>query len=78
MTLRTPLLCSVPADGPDPDPAPDPAPEQVPVTPEPAEPGQVNAVARAWRTAGRTWREGAKREGGWIRAALEVAGPVRR
>ena len=72
MTLRTPLLRSVPADGPEPDPVPEPVPEQVPVTPEP---GRVNAAARAWHAAGSTWREGAKREGGWIHFALRWQGP---
>jgi hypothetical protein len=75
MTLRTPLLRSVPADGPDPVPVPEATPEQVPVTPEPAEPGRPNAITRAWHTAGSTWQEGAKREGGWIHFALRWQGP---
>jgi hypothetical protein len=35
----------------------------------------VNVAARAWRQAGRTWREGARREGGWVNFALRWHGP---
>jgi hypothetical protein len=71
MSLPAFRLRAVPADD---APAPDPdAPESVTPEPEPAE--RASVLARAWRTARATWREGARKEGGWVNDKLRWAGP---
>jgi hypothetical protein len=73
MTLRTSPLRAVPAGDPEPPPVPDEGTGGE--APVPAGPGRAGVVTRAWRAAGKTWREGAAREGGWVNAALRWRGP---
>jgi hypothetical protein len=56
-------------------PAPEPPPDQDPVTPDPEPAERANVLTRAWRTARATWREGARKEGGWVNDKLRWAGP---
>jgi hypothetical protein len=73
MTLRTSPLRAVPAGDPEPPPVPDEGTGGE--APVPAGPGRAGVVTRAWHAAGKTWREGAAREGGWVNDKLRWAGP---